>query len=390
MNKPLDLDTRVQSAAHRLCATGGLRAIGFRSVAREAAVSVGQMGHRYGSLEGLMNRLVELEAEDLEGWFADWKARIDSPGGRSALPLATVLTEVLDDAVANRRMSALLQAELLVAPGFGMPAQSLSAVWIKGWRGLLAQRHPQAPHVADLLAGLMADEAAFSLAFGSLPAYRLVRRAALSHLLAGFPATEPAELPALFQELESLSITAPPRPASGRSADLSCVIADLLEEEGAGAVSHRSVAARAGVPNSTVAHHFPTSEQLIRAGMASLYDRFRHPSGSPESQTVLDRIGRSTHSMALAAVRDPGFLPYALDMRWRRGENLRRNLSAYLGEPDSQPWTLSAQTLSMAMIGRSLLDASRGAGDVLIGTQAIEVLQNLRIWSRTSVSNDLL
>lgn len=383
MTKPMDLDSRVQSAARRLCASGGLRAIGFRSVAREADVSVGQMGHRYGSLEGLMDRLVELEAQDLKCWFEAWQDRIGSPEG---LPLADLLAEVLEDAVVNRRMSTMLQAELLVAPGHDTRARPLCAVWIEGWRGLVEHRHPKGACIEPLVAGMMADEIAFSLAFGNLPAYRLLRMAALSHLLKGFPANEPAQLPALLRELERLSITAQPQPASGRAADLSRAIADLLEKEGASAVTHRAVAARAGVPNSTVAHHFRTSEELVEAGMASLYDRFRRPSGSAESQTVFYRIGRSTHSMAIAAARDPRFLPYAIDMRWRRGENLRPNLPAYLGESESGSWTLTAQTLSVAMIGWSLLDGSRGAGDLSIGTQAMEALRQLRTWSRTNVS----
>jgi DNA-binding transcriptional regulator YbjK len=378
VNKPIDLDSRVQSAAHRLCAAGGLRAIGFRSVAREADVSVGQTGHRYGSLEGLMDRLVELEAQDLGRWFAFWQDRIGGPGGRAGLPLADILVEILEDAVVNRRLSTMLQAELLVAPGFDMRVRPLGTVWIEGWRGLVEHRHPLGQHVAPLQAGLMADEAAFSLAFGTLPPYRLIRKAALSHLLAGFPETEPAELPALFRELESLSITAQPQSAAGRTASLSEAIADLLEEEGAGAVSHRALAARAGVPNSTVAHHFRTSEKLIEAGMASLYDRFRRASIGPNDPAMLNRIGRSTHSVALAAARDPRFLPYAIDMRWRRGENFRRVLPGLLRGSHSKPWTLTAQALSIAIIGQSLLDPPSGPSDVSVASRALESLRRLQ------------
>lgn len=378
MNKPTDLDSRVQSAAHRLCDAGGLRAIGFRSLAREADVSVGQMGHRYGNLEGLMDRLVQLEAHELKHWFAAWQDRIGDTAGRAGLPLADTLVEILEDAVVNRRMSTMLQAELLVAPGFDMRVRPLASAWTEGWRRLVEHRHPLCPYVAPLLAGLMADEAAFSLAFGTLPSYRLIRKAALSHLLAGFPAKEPAELPALFRELESLSITAQPQDATGRTVDLSEAIADLLQEEGAGAVSHRAVAARAGVPNSTVAYHFRTSEQLIEAGMTSLYDRFRRASVGPNDPAMLNRIGRSTHSVALAAAQDPRFLPYAIDLRWRRGENFRRVLPGLLGGSDGEPWTLTAQTLSIAIIGQSLLDPPSRTSDVSVATAALESARHLR------------
>lgn len=379
VTRSCDLDQRLQAAAHRLCLVGGLRAVSFRGIAREADLSAGMLGHRFGSIDGLIRHLIALEIQACDCRLTAWQRRLGGGErvGKDPQPLTDILLEVLEDEINNARPSAMFQAELLVAPGLEEAARPLGAAYRRLWELLSAAHLPApAPALAPMLAGLMADERAFALAFGATPAYRLLRRATISHLLGHFPPTEPAILPGLLSELQALSITAGPPPVAPRAALLSPVIADILEADGAAAVSHRAVAGRAGVPNSTVAHHFRTTEQLIEAGMASLYERIRKP--APEADggnTILNRIGRATHGMALAAARDGRYRPYAIDMRWRRGENLRPNLPAYAGLPEGQPATLTAQAMSMAMIGQSLLAGACGASDPAIAARTLECLR---------------
>ncbi|MGH1559788.1 TetR family transcriptional regulator [Caulobacter segnis] len=58
-------------------------------------------------------------------------------------------------------------------------------------------------------------------------------------------------------------------------------ISAVIIAEGADAVTHRAIAARAGVANSTLAYHFPRQEDLLRAGAVDMVARARQATAAP-------------------------------------------------------------------------------------------------------------
>jgi DNA-binding transcriptional regulator YbjK len=383
-----DLEAKLKTAAYDLCAAGGLGAITFRGLARAADVTVGLLGHRFGSRDALIERLIEMEVVTCEQQQAPWRGRLTAAADEAVSFLAVGVTEYLDDLLRNNRSSALFQTEVLIGATGSAAAERLAEVQQMFWQDLLAGQHADADLLAPMLAGFVADERAFSLALGDLPGYRLLRALGAENLLGGFRGDDPVMLQTLLSEMQALAITAsPPSTAADRAAGIAEATADLIEAGGAAAVSHRSVASAAGVPKSTVAHYFRTTEEIVEAGMGALYGRIRRPSEGDVVSTIFYRTGRSTHGMALAAARDLRFRPYAIDMRWRRGENLRARLSRLTGEPEGDRDTLRAQVLSIAMIGRSLLVGKAGATDGEIAEEGLKAIQQLRRRCSTGVTD---
>jgi DNA-binding transcriptional regulator YbjK len=382
-----DLEARLLRAACTLCLEGGLSAVTFRGLARVAEVSVGLLGHQFGSHDQLLERLIAAEGRASADRNTAWQRRMAGNDRISSPQAARLVLEWLDNEVRNHRGPSMLLAELRIArlasPACRDAVKSLSAHTQGFWHDMLAGRLADGEALAPLVAGLCTDDLAFGLALGDLPAYRIVRSLAVEHLVAGFPGTDPPELATCHAELATQSITADSwagDPAD-RATQVAEAIADLIEEGGAAAVSHRRVAALAGMPHTSVAHYFRTSEELMRAGIGVIYRRIRNDRSEPRGdkpRQIFNRIGRSTHGMALAAARNPAYRPYAIDMRWRRGENLQPALAQLLGETD-RPGTraLTAQTLALAGIGASLLAADDGQSDEAIARHALDAAKAL-------------
>ncbi|WP_194744014.1 TetR/AcrR family transcriptional regulator [Thermaurantiacus tibetensis] len=354
------VERRLLEAARSLCHESGLSALTFRGIARKAGMSAGGLAGRHASLDALLASIAEAEVRDMAAWLGGWRLRLPLGQTTDDAMVAQAIEALLDDWARNRCGSAHLQAALRVSAPL-LPAAlrtSLAEIdrVLEQFLAALSQGHPASPGgLAAVLHAMLVDELAFTLCMGDLPAYRWLRWRCLRHLLAGLPPSDPPELPALLAELEALSITAEAdgKPAEGVGGLVADSIADLLEEGNLGAISHRKVAARLGMAHTSVAHHFPTAAALMRAGLTALYRRIR--SGARNDVALAERVARASHGLALAAARDPFFRPYAIDMRWRRGENLWPLLPAMMGD-GSAPGShrLNAQLISLTFLGACL------------------------------------
>src|SRR5204862_447079 len=110
-------------------------------------------------------------------------------------------------------------------------------------------------------------------------------------------------------------------PEGSRKAELAGYAAALIAERGIAALSHRTVAARAGVANSNVAHYFRTHDDLLRAGMGALI----------------------------------------LGMRRRRGENVRAEIAAGVGGAAGLD-AAATQAAVVTLVGARLGALARGDG----------------------------
>lgn len=354
------LDRRLLEAARSLCKDAGPSALTFRAIARKAGMSAGGLAGRHPSLDALIAAVAEAEVREMAVWLEQWRLRLPSGQRTDNAMLAQAVDALLDDWVSNRSGSAHLQAALRVSAPV-LPATlrgNLAELdrLLEQFLFDLSSGHPASPDgLPVVLHAILVDELAFTICMGDLPAYRWLRWRCIRHLLAGLLPSDPPELPTLLAELEGLSITAETEtdPAGGVTARIADTIADLLEQGNTVAVSHRKIAARLGMAHTSVAHHFPTAAHLMRAGLTALYRRIR--SGVREELALAERVARASHGLALAAARDPFFRPYAIDMRWRRGENLWPVLPSMMGD-GSAPGShrLSAQVISMAFLGACL------------------------------------
>jgi DNA-binding transcriptional regulator YbjK len=66
-----------------------------------------------------------------------------------------------------------------------------------------------------------------------------------------------------------------PRDPQGRRRALSAAVVEVIGEVGVGRVTHRAVAARAGVPLGATTYYFPTLADLVTSGLEELADRAR-------------------------------------------------------------------------------------------------------------------
>ncbi len=391
---PAAADPLLQAAAG-LVARDGFAGLTLRPLAGELGVSVSSLTSRYGAREDIIARvLAEAAAEDrrvLSGW-ARLRDRIPEGHG---LPLADLADLMLDEAASDHRERTILFLECVQASGWDARVRAALADWravrAAAWNGLARQAGvPRDVIEGGLIEGYFIDELAYSVALSGSAAYRALRRLCLRRLFRGLlPVDDPyaddrelgevlyerlAEDPAALAVVHGASL-----PADWRLEAAKCC-AILLTQQGVSAVTHRSVAQRAGLRPTTLAYRYPAQEDLVIAGLeyiithllTSVADVEASRSGAlvpADPMAGLD-VGRATFAVAVAAIRIPRLVPCAADMRRRRGINLLRLLHSR--SPDFRRMDrLAAQTLAVGMVGADLLmpvtEVSPGATEARIG-----------------------
>lgn len=388
------VDRRFLDAAQECLASAGLRGFSLRAVAQGAGGSLGSLNYRFGGKAALIERLVDRERAERRDLHARWREML-SP---IDLSVPRVLGDVISayiDAALHRRTAALATSELLVGASLapedypGVPA--LLEEEVSFWQGVLESRiGPLAKVFGRAIAGYVRDELPFAIACAGVAGYRLLRAATTERIAQGL-AAGPAMLALHFDHLVAIcgAATAPTDvplaiPAESRKAELAGHIAMLIVEQGLGAVTHRMVALRAGVPNSTVAHHFRTHEDLLYAGIAGLALAMRGEIASSEGRNKDQRFGlamiRATHMAALAAARDPALVLFALDMRRRRAENVRAALGAEIGlDPEADGAGIQAAVMVLIGCGFMSLASGSAATSPELGAAELNALRRSRL-----------
>jgi AcrR family transcriptional regulator len=370
---PAEAIVPYSSVSRRLIAAQGVRGFSMRALAKETGTSLGSLGYRLGDKSAIFARLIQDERSDRAAVHDVWLHR----GGLFDLSqppvLAAFVLAWLDEAAGQGRDAALTRSELLLEAG--IPGTALDGFGAllddeqRFWIALLTPDHgPRAADLGRAICDYCRDELPFSVALGEDSNYRLLRAATVERLAAGLAgdATGLARhFDALVELCGSTSAEIPlpvDLPEGSRKAELATHVAGIIAEQGAANVTHRLVAARAGVPNSSVAHHYRTRDDLLTAGMGALILEMRQ--GLQVGMRDANRPGlsvlRSTHSIALAAARDPTLRPFALDMRRRRGENVRVTVATALCGSAALDHA-AIQAAVIAMVGSALASQVAGA-----------------------------
>lgn len=362
----------VLAAAMSLVEANGLRGLSLRPLAEHLGLTVSALSHRFGLKDELVGALIEAAIAQ-DGAFLDgWLARIEELQVRDGALMAEVADAVLGDLAGPESLRTRFYCELLqgaatrpeLAPAVAAWSARRMAFWRAATQGLGGPANG-APELAEVLHAFSMGEAAYGLAIGDLAAYRWLRRLNLKRLCCGLiPADNAQDLRQYDVFRAALGDLEPGGGAAltDWQAKVAGHISALIIAEGADAVTHRAIAARAGLANSTLAYHFPRQEDLLRAGMADVGDRVRQAAAArpgepaPEYQLTSIETARATFALALVVGRLPGLKAATADLRRRRGENYVGYIARERGAAVID--VVAAQAISVTGTGRLMLEAA--------------------------------
>lgn len=381
--RPEDLS----SAALEIVTESGIGGLTLRPLAARLGTTVSVVSYQFGQKDQIVEAVIRAAARAEAHYFDDWRQRLGEAAAISPAMAARVLEQVLIDLAGEHRAHTVLFSELLFNVG-SVPDSDALAGWIARRRQFctfIAERlTPRADFdLAALMEGFLVEEGAYSLALGGIESYRWLRWLCIARLTGGLgPAGDPAADQMLFdRHFDTM------RSAAGYAVahlhkdhdrgqdEIIHACADLISENGISGLTHRSVGQRASVAASTVAYHFPTQPDLVRAGLACLVplEQTRIQRDGTAAYATRDEVGetkplrrfqafeisRAGFGVALAAVRDPGWFAAAADLRALRGFFLSNTLIADLAPAPFD--RLGVQALIMGASGCANRDACLGA-----------------------------
>jgi len=365
----LEGNSAILDAARTVVAQRGLAGMSLRTVAEQAGISVGSISYRFGDRSALVGAIVEREVELLALVGDHWRERLAGVDPVAADILPDLICEWLD--LGERRISAIVTCELALHAS--RDAQAMPAVkrllddGERLWREWLGDT-PGRQVLSRRIARYCLDEQPFSLLLADNIDYRLLRhstvRGLLRHDSHAIGCDRDAWHMALVDRLAVPAAAALDKAAEipdGVKAVIADHIADVIIAQGVGALSHRVVAQASAMAASSVAHHYPTQRDIMFAGVEAIYRRMRADiRASNATAPGRGDVIRLTHESALTALSNPDFLPFAIDMRRRRAENVHVQIAQWLNiVPGSD--RARVQAMTMALIGNGLHMLAIGA-----------------------------
>jgi len=253
---------RLVVAGARWVADGGIAAASARAIAASAGTAASAIHYNFGNIERLLSAVFEQGVEDTRAWLDHRTREIDAlprtPDG-AAFALMHVLEAWRRDE--GRRLALTYQEAIAADPGRGV-----AAAWTRLWRDFwqdAAGRFGLAPIDGRLLHAFFEHEALYNLSDWS-PA---LEQMALTEMVERFAAVwlgathrEPRGAIALAERTAGARPYGSVPPAAMRIAKAA---AQVVEESGLAGLTHRAVAARAGVTTGSVTHHFRAIEELV-------------------------------------------------------------------------------------------------------------------------------
>lgn len=381
---PANTRSHILKTAFALVDQIALPDLTLRPLAERASVSVATLNHHFGNKQAVLDALIGASVEHEAKFVHRWEQTL------GALPIADPDTRarlagpVFEDWLTHNRMPLLVMLDLLHSPELTIDGPEALRRWAAFagpfWSILLFGNTDK----AELALGYVIDEAAFALGAGAHPFYRALRQLCLETLVARTAAGRQANeartrlFNALVAALEPAAIPPATDQLGPRSRAIVEAAASLLTSPAHQPITHRSVAQASGVSAATVVYRFGSTEDLIAAGIYGVIDQFRRGTtgkGSSSPLSVADLV-RATGMVALASARLPTLWPHALDMRRRRGENVKPHLLVQAGTPQELAVDpIFRQVFSIAVFGsRRLAYALGGASDAEGGRMILNAL----------------
>jgi AcrR family transcriptional regulator len=346
------VERRLTEAVWSLWETGGHAAISARVLAQQAGIPISTLYNRFPSMEQVFAKAQEEALIEARRWCALQMEHLSSPAN-PMLPgagLGTIMAALIDEWTQGQRRLAFAWREgFLLArrdPQQNHPGAGWRTLWSDFWQEICALCG-MGQH-GEWTSFVFEAEAALHM----LPWRRVLDRACLEELCEGWAvwldgrlvADGPWREVAREQALASL----PDMPIhDGVTRQIAAAAADVVEQQGMARLTHRSVAAAAGVSLGMVSSRFRTSVDLVRAAFEAIYQRAAHPGGTeseePTGQSLEDLIARLTgqhmsisrrlafEELTLAVARDPDFQPFGPQLRYLRGRTSGQILQKIAG-----------------------------------------------------------
>lgn len=388
---------RLFAACRTIIADRGFRGLSLRAAAKESGWTMGEIAYRLGAKEQLVEAYLDYEASVSRARDEAWMQRLSGVKTFGAPLLAAVVMAEIDDAALNHRSAVVIWFEAMLEAGSGAIPTAPVAAWVETrrahWRGILADRHPNADVLGSVIADYVIAEQIYSAVLLGVPEYRLMRAACVARLCGAASAEWETFLTPIWDD------DATPNSLHGRgrqAENVAKAAGQIILERGPSAVTHRSVAAVLGQSSSAVAHHFGQRIELLKAGFDSLSQNIQAalqndaPVGaalgtlaSPSLPTALGYV-RLLHLIALVAAREPTMVPFMLDERASRG----RLIEEWYGEELLGRYhddLVLLQMISLVTGVRTLLSALEGTMVPGASRQALDQLVSVMGQNRTSV-----
>lgn len=329
---------RIVQAALGIWAASGTAGISVRALAQHAETAPASVYHHFGDLERLYDVALEFVARGVHSWCTDRAAQIDDVDLHGPGFLRRLLATTIDDWTRECRALAIAWRECLMLsarnPRFAPALNKINMIWTDFW--VEACIRAGLPEAGEGTGAFFAGEVGLHL----MRWKRLIDRSALDETCDGWVAwlsgaTAPED-PWRGLARDIAARVAPGRACIGGTAEaVAEAAADLVEDEGVAALTHRAVAARAGLTLGVVSYNVRTSADLARAAFDAIYRRITpvRPISTgvvgPDRQNALELLQSgaedlSPHMLALdelmnAAARDPSLSEFIPHLRYERG-----------------------------------------------------------------------
>jgi AcrR family transcriptional regulator len=366
-----------------LWATQGHAVISARLLASSTGLPTSSIYHHFGSMEHLFQTAQDHAQEAARAWCADqlgdlapWPER----GGPDAL--AAVLAALIDEWATNARTLAFAWAQChllaLRDPAYVSVLDGWRDLWAGFWREVCAR------------AGLSAFARPTAHFFEGAVHLHLIRwrrtidRAALDEIcrgwsqwLGGSLANEGAWR-GLARQIAQEEAEPPSRSRSNVADAIAQAAARVVEDGGVAALTHRAVAARAGVTLGVVSYNVRTSAELAELAFETIYRNVVAPAHDsprslPSREDVLESLRDfpsqprgliAIEELILAVARDPALAAFAPHLRYSRGRTSGLQLAALLG-PDAKLSALDKAIYSSLVSGQRRALIGRGEPETL-------------------------
>lgn len=150
---------------------------------------MGELAYRIGKKDELVAQLIRAEREAGRRADATWLDRLSGLDTFGDRDLAAIVTAYIDDVAINRRVSAIMWDEMLIAAGLDPGIRPLVVPWLDDraafWNRLIVGRHPGGPALARVIANYVGSEQINSIVLGGDPDYRMIRDAGIRRLCGG-------------------------------------------------------------------------------------------------------------------------------------------------------------------------------------------------------------
>lgn len=136
----------------------------LRAVADQAAASVGSINYRIGDRAALVDAVTQREIDNLQAAREIWRARMDGIDPVAAGIVADLVSEWLDGAARERRVSAIVVGELILKASRDPAAVPLAAELLAQEEALwvdILQAAPEGRRLAARISAYCRDETPF-------------------------------------------------------------------------------------------------------------------------------------------------------------------------------------------------------------------------------------